>query len=74
MFSSIGNLFKSKKKTESKPKEEEQVSNFSEQDTYDKTNTNSAIILPEDMDSQEVVLYDENMFQKFYEEKLKNWW
>jgi hypothetical protein len=73
MFKSIGNLFKSKKAE----KPEESGSNntgLSEQDTYDKTNTNLAISVPEDLETGEFKIYDAEMFQKFYEDKLKNWW
>jgi hypothetical protein len=70
MFKSIGNLFKSKKT-------DNEVTNntgISEQDTNDKTNTNLTISVPEDLETGEFKICDENMFQKFYEEKLRNWW
>jgi hypothetical protein len=73
MFKSIGNLFKSKK-TEKTPEEgNSNNTGLSEQDTYDKTNTNSLISVPEDLETGEFRIFDDNAFSKFYEEKLKNW-
>jgi hypothetical protein len=80
MFSSIGNLFRSKK--DKKPKEAEvdtttksEKSGISEQDTNDKTQNCSNLSIPNYFEQQQdVVIWEPNMYEKYYLEQLKSWW
>jgi hypothetical protein len=75
MFSSIGNMFKKKQDVKKQP---EQSENMSDMDTNDKTNNQYSAIFTKleilDISMRQNLVYDPaEMFEKFFEEKVKTW-
>jgi hypothetical protein len=75
MFNSIGNMFKKKQDVK---KEEELFQNMSQMDTNDKTDNQYSAIFSkiEDLNismKHHIIFDEEELFIKFFEEKIKNW-